>query len=104
MSVLLILCWVQCANLKELSFCSFVEGSCDRAASTKQVEGYHQGLLHSLSKYCVSPKIGPGWTVSSNASYGTKIHMRSYMNFCSMGRIGADCLAWSDFRGNTVVF
>lgn len=78
MSVLLIVRWVQCADLKKLSFCSFVEGSCDRAASTKQVEGYHQGLLNSLSKYCVSPKVGPGWTISSGASCGAGIHMRSY--------------------------
>lgn len=49
-SFLLILCWVQCADLNKLSYCYFVEGNCDRAASTKQIEGYHERLLHSLSK------------------------------------------------------
>lgn len=49
-SFLLILGWVHCADLKKPSYCFFVEGNCDQVASTKQIEGYHQRLLHSLSK------------------------------------------------------
>ena len=54
-SFLLILCWVQCADLEKLLFCCFVEGSFDQAVSTKQVERHLQGLLHSSYKYYILP-------------------------------------------------